>query len=77
METKAKEQERRPTTMKGMERRRMARRPTVSMAVKATRVKIKFVTAMEREVKTGEVKPTRAKIVAEKYIKEFYGLSVK
>jgi hypothetical protein len=35
-------------------------------------VKTKFVVAMESEVKVGERKPTRAKMVAEKYIREFW-----
>lgn len=43
------------------------------MNKKATRVKRKFVVEMERDVSVGEVKPTRRKIVAEKYIREFCG----
>ena len=35
-------------------------------------VKRKFVRATEREVRVGEVKERRVKIVAEKYIREFY-----
>lgn len=46
----------------------MRRRPMRSMAWKATRVKAKFVTAMARAVRVGLRKPTRAKIVAEKYL---------
>jgi len=34
-------------------------------------VKAKFVTAMQREVKVGDLKPTMAKMVAEKYMSEF------
>ena len=35
------------------------------------RVQRKFVRAMEREVRVGEEKPRREKMVAEKYIREF------
>lgn len=35
-------------------------------------MQIKLVPAIDREVKVGEEKPTREKIVAEKYIREFY-----
>lgn len=35
-------------------------------------MKTKFVQAMERDVKVGDWKPTRLKIVAEKYIREFW-----
>jgi hypothetical protein len=42
------------------------------MAWKAKSVKRKFVRAMERDVSVGLWKPTRRKIVAEKYIREFY-----
>jgi hypothetical protein len=71
--TKRKEklQDKRPRTMKGIERRRVARRPTVSIVLKATSVKMKLVRAIESEANIGEVKPTRAKIVAEKYMSEF------
>lgn len=55
--------------MNGIDRRRIRRRPTRSMLRKATKVKMKFVMAMEREANVGEVKPTRAKMVAEKYLK--------
>jgi hypothetical protein len=71
MKRKARLQDKRPRTMKGIERRRMARRPTVSIILKATSVKMKLVRAMESEVNIGEVKPTRANIVAEKYMREF------
>ena len=42
------------------------------MLWKAMSVKVKFVRAIEREVKVGERKPTREKMVAEKYMSEFY-----
>lgn len=61
----------RPRTMNGIERRRMLRRPTESINAKATSVKTKLVKAMESEVPIGDVKPTRAKMVAEKYMREF------
>jgi hypothetical protein len=67
----ARAQRRRPRVMMGMERRRMRRRPMRSIAWKATTVKRKFVRAMEREVKVGERKPMREKMVAEKYMREF------
>lgn len=51
----------------------MRRRPMRSMKWKATRVKRKFVRAMESEVRVGEEKPTMRKIVAEKYMREFWG----
>ena len=69
--TKARAQRNRPKTMIGIERRRIRRRPMRSIEWKATSVKTKFVEAMEREVKVGERKPTRAKMVAEKYMREF------
>lgn len=73
MSTKRKDREQRarPRTMRGMERRRMVRRPRVSIQAKAQRVRRKFVSAMEREARIGEWKPTREKMVAEKYIREF------
>jgi hypothetical protein len=57
--------------MTGTENRRIRRRPMRSIEWKAIRVKRKFVRAMERDVKVGLWKPTRRKIVAEKYIREF------
>jgi hypothetical protein len=51
-------------------------RPRRSMRMKATRVKVKFVTAMERDVNVGEEKLRRENMVAEKYMREFYRLSV-
>lgn len=62
----------RPRTIKGIERRRILRRPRVSIRTKAKRVKRKFVPAIDSEVATGEVKPTREKIVAEKYMRTFW-----
>lgn len=58
--------------MNGMLLSRMFRRPTVSIRLKATSVKAKFVTATDDEVPMGEVKPTKEKIVALKYMSEFY-----
>ena len=49
----------------------MRRRPMWSMMRRAMRVQRKFVRAMEREVRVGEEKPRREKMVAEKYIREF------
>lgn len=49
----------------------MRRRPRRSISVKARRVKVKFVRAMERDVRVGEEKFRREKRVAEKYIREF------
>lgn len=57
-----------PMTMQGIEYRRIRRRPTWSMILKAMIVKTKFVIAIVRDVKVGDVKPTREKIVAEKYL---------
>lgn len=37
-------------------------------------MKRRFVRAMEREVRVGEEKLRREKMVAEKYIREFWGL---
>lgn len=58
--------------MTGIEERRMRRRPMRSMVHKAIRVKVKLVRAMERDVRVGDEKPRREKIVAEKYIREFW-----
>ena len=71
MRLKAMAQRSRPTTMIGIEKRRIRRRPTRSMRRRAKIVKTKFVAAIESDGSVGAVKPTRAKIVAEKYIKEF------
>jgi hypothetical protein len=63
--------------MMGTDQRRIRRRPMRSIAWKAKSVKRKFVRAMERDVSVGEWKPTRRKIVAEKYIREFCLIHVK
>lgn len=60
-----------PKIMKGIEAKRIRRRPMRSITAKATRVRMKFVRAIESEVPMGEVKPTREKMVAEKYMREF------
>ena len=65
------EQVRRASVIMGTERRMMRRRPTWSIMRRAIRVQRKFVRAMEREVRVGEEKPRREKMVAEKYIREF------
>src|SRR5688572_23350184 len=57
-----------PATMKGIEYKRIRRRPTRSMRPSAISVKMKFVTATVRDVSTGLLKPTKVKMVAEKYI---------
>ena len=62
---------RRPRIMTGTEDKRMRRRPMRSIRTIATKVKMKFVIAMLRDARVGEVKPRREKIVAEKYISEF------
>lgn len=54
--------------MNGIEKSRIRRLPTRSILRKATKVKTKFVIATESDVSVGEVKPTNAKIVAEKYL---------
>lgn len=72
MKTNTTAQRARPRTMNGVERSRIRRRPMVSMRIKAMTVKRKFVPATEREVPIGDVKPTMAKMVAEKYMREFY-----
>lgn len=68
----ATEQMARPSAMNGTERSRILRRPRRSMKWKAMRVKKKFVRAMERDVSVGEWKERREKMVAEKYIREFW-----
>lgn len=42
-----------------------------SIRTRARQVVTKFVIAMVREVRVGDAKPMRVKIVAEKYISEF------
>ena len=71
MKEKPKADMSRPRIMKGSEYSRIRRRPMRSMSVRATSVKMKFVTATVSEVSVGLWKPTRVKIVAEKYIREF------
>jgi intein-encoded DNA endonuclease-like protein len=65
-------QSRRPIDMIGMDQRRIRLRPTRSIRRRAVQVMRKFVTATVREVKVGLSKPNMVKMVAEKYIKEFY-----
>lgn len=61
--------------MIGMDQRRIRLRPIRSMSSRAAQVMRKFVTATEREVRVGLSKPRIVKMVAEKYIKEFYKFS--
>ena len=63
---------RRPRIITGIESKRIRRRPMRSMRIIATRVKMKFVMATVSEVRVGEAKPRREKIVAEKYMREFW-----
>jgi hypothetical protein len=42
------------------------------MIIKATQVMKKFVRATESDVRVGSEKPRNMKMVAEKYIREFY-----
>ena len=65
------EQESKPVTMMGIETSRIRRRPIRSTRTNATSVEMKLVTAMDRDVRVGEENPRSAKIVAEKYIREF------
>lgn len=57
--------------MTGMERSRIALRPMRSVISSAMSVNTKFVAATHRDVKIGDVKPSREKMVAEKYMMEF------
>lgn len=57
--------------MTGTDQSRIRRRPIRSMISKAIIVHTRFVTAIDREVKVGEEKPMREKMVAEKYMREF------
>ena len=61
-----------PPIMTGTERSRMRRRPIPSTISKAIIVQTRLVTAIDKEVKVGEEKPMREKMVAEKYIREFW-----
>jgi hypothetical protein len=65
-------QKKRPRDMIGMEYNRILRRPIRSISRRARHVRTKFVRATESEVKVGEAKPSIVKMVAEKYIREFY-----
>lgn len=60
-----------PAIITGIVESRIRRRPTWSIINKANRVQMKLVPAIDREVNVGEEKPTREKMVAEKYIREF------
>lgn len=60
----------RPRTIIGILARRIRRLPTRSMKWNVPRVKTKFVRAMVRDVAIGFLKPTMAKMVAEKYMRE-------
>ena len=75
MKWNPKLQRRRPMDMIGMDQRRIRLRPIRSMSSRAAQVMRKFVTATEREVRVGLSKPRMVKMVAEKYIKEFYKFS--
>lgn len=72
MKWKPMEQRMRPRIIMGIEMRRMRRRPMRSMRMRAAQVRMKFVRATDKEVSVGEVKPRIVKMVAEKYIREFY-----
>jgi len=65
-------QRRRPIDMIGMDPRRIRLRPIRSMSMSATQVIRKFIIATVREVRVGLSNPKIVKIVAEKYIREFY-----
>ena len=67
----------RPIAMTGIDQRRTRRLPTRSMSTKATQVKRKFVTATESDVNVGLRNPRMVKMVAEKYISEFWLMSVR
>jgi hypothetical protein len=75
MKWNPKLQRRRPMDMIGMDQRRIRLRPIRSMSNRAAQVMRKFVSATEREVRVGLSKPRMVKMVAEKYIKEFYKFS--
>ena len=61
----------RPIDMKGMENKRIRRRPMRSMALKAPSVKTKFVQAIRSAVPVGERNLASAKMEALKYIRVF------
>ena len=58
--------------MIGIDQRRIRLLPTRSMRRRAAHVMRKFVTATVSDVKVGLSNPKMVKIVAEKYISEFY-----
>ena len=60
--------------MIGIDQRRIRLLPTRSIRTRAAQVRKKFVIATESEVNVGLEKPRRVKIVAEKYIREFYNI---
>lgn len=71
MKWKPMEQRRSPITITGIEMRRIRRRPIRSISMRAAQVRMKFVSATERDVRVGEENPTIVKIVALKYMREF------
>lgn len=72
IEPKPKADKKRPIVMKGIEYSKMRLRPIRSIKTSASTVKAKFVAATVKEVSVGIENPSIVKIVAEKYIKEFY-----
>lgn len=72
IEVKQKAQARRESIMIGIESRRILRRPRRSIRIRESRVKRRFVIATESEVRVGVEKWRRSKIVAEKYMREFW-----
>ena len=60
-----------PAIITGIVESRIRRRPTWSIISRTNSVQMKLVPAIDREVNVGEEKPTREKMVAEKYIREF------
>jgi hypothetical protein len=60
--------------MNGIEYKRTLLRPMRSTSPSAATVPRKFVTATTMEVSVGLWKPITVKIVAEKYISEFYDI---
>ena len=71
MKLNARAQRANPVIMTGIESSKIRRRPIRSIRLNATTVSKKLVKAMDKEAKVGASKPTRANMVAEKYIKEF------
>lgn len=62
----------RPTIINGIEYSRIRRRPTRSMSSRAPMVKMKLVVATVSDVSVGTENPSMVKMVAEKYINEFW-----